>query len=280
MLIKANMAMTWPAWLPRRRIMIMAVAVVGLLSAGGIFLAYQIRSSQPALYTYEVLQQYPHDSRAYCQGLVYADGELLEGTGQYGRSELRRVRLETGEVLQSIALAPEYFGEGIAVYQDRIYQLTWRENVCFVYDKRTLTPTGRTFRYSGEGWGLTTDGKWLIMSDGTSVLRFLDPDTFRVVRRVAVTENGRRVRNLNELEFVKGLIYANVWKEDYLVQIDPHNGRVVGRIDLRGLRPGGLSIDSEEVLNGIAYDQENDRLLVTGKNWPRLYHIRLVPANR
>ncbi len=255
---------------------VVPVAVILLLLASGWW--YQFGTgNQGTQYQFEVVAEYPHDPKAYCQGLVYTDGHLLEGTGQYGRSELRRVELETGRVLQSIVLGREYFGEGIAVWHDRIYQLTWRENVCFVYDRRNLQPTGQTFRYDGEGWGLTCDGQRLIMSDGTSVLRFLDPTTFRVVRRLTVTEDGRRVRNLNELEYIRGLIYANVWKEDYVVQIDPRTGRVVGKVDLRELRRRQAFLNDEEVLNGIAYDAEQNRLFVTGKNWPTLYQIRLLP---
>ncbi len=223
----------------------------------------------------EVVREYPHDTKAYCQGLVFADGMLLEGTGKYGESNLRRVKLETGEVVQETALDRRYFGEGIALLNDKIYQITWRERVAFVYDKNTLQPTGETFHYQGEGWGLTTDGQSLIMSDGTSVLRFLDPKTFEVKRRVTVQDGRRRVAMLNELEYIEGDVYANVWRESYLVRINPRTGAVTGKIDLRGLRPG-VAWTGEEVLNGIAYDPIDKRLFVTGKNWSRLYEIRLV----
>jgi glutamine cyclotransferase len=250
-----------------------------LVAATAGWAAWNFTSATLTHYDYQIVREYPHDPEAYCQGLVYHEGYLIEGTGQYGKSELRRVRLETGEVVQSVVLDEKYFGEGVAVWQDRIYQLTWRERIAFVYNKQTLASTGETFRYAGEGWGLTTDGRYLIMSDGTSVLSFLEPRTFQKVKEIIVRENNKRVRNLNELEYIDGLIYANIWKEDDIVQIDPRTGKVVGRIHLRGLNPKASWYD-DHVLNGIAYDAENNRLFVTGKNWPKLYEIRLIPRNR
>jgi glutamine cyclotransferase len=232
-------------------------------------------TSMTPLYTYTVVNEYPHDPSAYCQGLVFDQGALYEGTGKYGESSLRQVELETGKVVQHTPLDRKFFGEGIAIWKDRIFQLTWRERRALVYDKQTLQPTGEVFRYQGEGWGLTTDGKSLIRSDGTSGLRFLDPETFEVIRRVTVTEGRRRVTNLNELEYIEGEVFANVWKQDYILRISPRNGRVTGRVDLGGLRSGRRSFGSEAVLNGIAYDAETGRLFVTGKNWPTLFEIRL-----
>lgn len=262
--------------LTRLRVAIAVVALVICAVAATFVIRYR-SAADVRQFGYEIVQEYPHDPRAYCQGLVYENGELFEGTGKYGESELRRVKLETGEVLQAIALDRRYFGEGIAILGNYIYQLTWRERVCFVYDKATLKPTGKTLHYSGEGWGLTTDGKFLIMSDGTSVLRFLDPQTFRVVRQIVVRENGRRVLNINELEYIRGHIVANVWKQNYLIEIEPRSGRVTAKVDLSGLRPFSISLGGEDVLNGIAYDAQHDRLFITGKNWPTLYEIRLVP---
>jgi len=231
---------------------------------------------QVAQAKFEIVNEFPHDANAYCQGLVIDGGELYEGTGKYGESTLRRVTLETGEVLTKRTLDRRYFGEGITIWQDKIFQLTWKERTAIVYDKNSLRPTGETLRYQGEGWGLTTDGKSLIMSDGTSVLRFLDPQTFRVTRRLTVQEGRRRVTDLNELEFINGEIFANVWKKDEILRISPRSGAVLGRIDLTTLRERLQNADDAEVLNGIAYDKENNRLFVTGKNWPTMFEIKIV----
>jgi glutamine cyclotransferase len=230
---------------------------------------------QPATvrWSVEIVRSYPHDTRAYTQGLAYEDGVLFEGTGQYGESTLRRVELESGRVLQAVRLPNNMFGEGITVRGGEVFQLTWRNQIGIVYDKSTFREL-RRFRYAGEGWGLTHDGTHLIMSDGSSTLRFLDPKTFRVVRQLIVRSGGRRVANLNELEYVGGEILANIWYKDYLARISPASGEVLGWIDLQTLVPAGL--DREQCANGIAYDAENDRLFVTGKNWPQLYEIRLV----
>ncbi len=221
----------------------------------------------------ELVHAYPHDTGAYTQGLAFDGGQLLEGTGKYGESTLRRVDLESGRVLHSAPLARDLFGEGIAVWGGEVVQLTWRNQLGIVYDKSTLQEL-RRFRYTGEGWGLTHDGTHLIMSDGSSTLRFLDPQTFRVVRRLLVRSGGRRVANLNELEYVQGEILANIWYKNYLARISPSSGEVLGWIDLQPLVPPRLDRDS--VANGIAYDAEHDRLFVTGKNWPQLFEIRLV----
>jgi glutamine cyclotransferase len=221
----------------------------------------------------EIVRSYPHDVRAYTQGLAFEEGVLFEGTGQYGQSTLRRVELESGRVLQSVSLPNNMFGEGITVRGGEVIQLTWRNQVGIVYDKATFREL-RRFRYSGEGWGLTHDGTHLILSDGSSTLRFLDPKTFRVVRQLMVRSGGRRVANLNELEYVRGEILANIWYKDYIARISPANGEVLGWIDLQTLVPPGM--DREECANGIAYDAKHDRLFVTGKNWPQLFEIRLV----
>jgi glutaminyl-peptide cyclotransferase len=252
----------------------MLVAAIAVGVVGCAVWTWNLWAAATPVYTYTVVREYPHDVGAYCQGLVYDQGVLYEGTGRYGESTLRRVRLESGEILEQTELDRRYFGEGIAIWQDKIYQLTWRERTAMEYDKQSLQPTGKVFRYTGEGWGLTTDGQSLIMSDGTSVLRFLDPQTFEVQRRITVHEGRRRITNLNELEWVRGQIFANVWQQDYLVVISPRTGEVTAKIDLRGLAPPRRVLD-DTVLNGIAYDEENDRLFVTGKNWPTLYEIQL-----
>jgi glutamine cyclotransferase len=221
----------------------------------------------------EVVQTYPHDAGAYTQGLAFDRGELFEGTGKYGESTLRRVDVSSGRVLRSVPLGRDFFGEGITVWGGEVIQLTWRNQLGIVYDKASLQEL-RRFRYTGEGWGLTNDGTNLIISDGSSTLRFLDPKTFRAVRQLMVRSGGRRVANLNELEYVQGEILANIWYKDYIARISPASGEVLGWIDLQTLVPRGL--DREAVANGIAYDAENDRLFVTGKNWPQLFEIRLV----
>ena len=226
-------------------------------------------------YGFEVVAQYPHDDKAYCQGLVYRDGVLYEGTGRYGQSTLRKVDLVSGKVLQRVALDRQLFGEGTTVYGDRIIQLTWKSGIGIVYDKVSFAQLMQ-FRISGEGWGITHDGRQLIMSDGSPTLRFLDPDTFQVQRRLTVQSGRRRVTHLNELEYVEGEIWANVWGEDYIARISPETGFVLGWVDLSGLKPSSLRHDREAVLNGIAYDSKDKRIFVTGKNWPRLYEIRLV----
>jgi len=223
---------------------------------------------------YTVVRTYPHDRDAFTQGLQYLDGFLYEGTGLNGRSSIRKVKLETGEVVQRRNLATDYFGEGITVWQSELFQLTWRSGVAFVYDRSTFA-LRRTFTYPGEGWGLTRDGDGLVMSDGSDRLRFLEPATFAERRRVSVTAAGVPVGNLNELEYVRGEIFANVWRTDYLARIDPKTGRVSGWIDLGGLLSPSEAA-SADVLNGIAYDEARDRLFVTGKLWPTLFEIRLL----
>ena len=229
-----------------------------------------------AEYSYQVINAWPHDPQAFTQGLVYLDGQLLESTGLNGRSSLRRVELETGRVIKKVNLPAQYFGEGLAVLRDRIYQLTWQHQKGFVYDLTTLSPL-REFTYTGEGWGLTTDGTSLILSDGTATLRFLDPETARVTRTLDVTLAGRPLPQLNELEFIDGEIVANIWQTSTIARIDPTTGRVVGMIDLAGILPASERRSDTDVLNGIAYDPATKRLFVTGKNWPRLFEIKLQP---
>jgi glutaminyl-peptide cyclotransferase len=222
---------------------------------------------------YEVVKTYPHDGDAFTQGLQYLDGFLYEGTGLNGRSSIRKVRLDTGEVVQKRDLDKAHFGEGIVIWKRDLIQLTWTSNVAFVYDKDTFAPR-RTYSYMGEGWGLTHDGTNLIMSDGTDELRILDGETFRELRRIMVTAAGQPLRHLNELEYVNGEILANVWTTDVVARVAPATGRVLGYIDLRGLLTP-FERQSVDVLNGIAYDAQNKRLFVTGKLWPKVFEIRV-----
>ncbi len=225
-----------------------------------------------------VIAQYPHDPEAFSQGLVIADGKLYEGTGQYGQSSLRQVELKTGRIERSVPLDRAYFGEGIAVVGDRIYQLTWKERLGIVYDRATFAPVN-SFRYTGEGWGLTTDGTHLILSDGSANLRFLSLETFEVVRRVSVHSGFKPIDKLNELEYVDGEIYANIWYSDRIARISPKTGEVLGWLDLSALYPARKR-PKEHVLNGIAYDADARKLYVTGKNWPQLFEIEAVGAKR
>jgi len=227
-------------------------------------------------YGYEVVRSYPHDPNAFTQGLLYKAGVLYESTGLEGRSSIRKVKLETGEVLQRTELPPELFGEGLVDWGDKLMVLTWKTQLGFVLDLQTFTPI-RRFSYPGEGWGMTRNNRELIMSDGTAELRFLDPQSLSETRRLKVTANGRPVTQLNELEWVDGEIYANIWQTDRIARIDPKTGHVVGWIDLSGLLPRRERIEGHtDVLNGIAYDSISRRLFVTGKLWPKLFEIKLV----
>ena len=223
---------------------------------------------------YRVVHSYPHDAQAFTQGLVFAEGHLYESTGQVGHSSLRMVDLETGRVLQELPVPEPYFAEGLTTWGSALVQLTWQSHVAFVYDRFSFRHLSMG-KYVGEGWGLTTDGKALILSDGTAQLRFLNPVTFHELRRITVKDHGRPVTKLNELEMVKGEIYANVWYSDRIARIAPVTGKVLGWIDLRGLLPSSERRDPEAVLNGIAYDAAHDRLFVTGKLWPRLFEIKI-----
>jgi glutaminyl-peptide cyclotransferase len=231
--------------------------------------------SKAPLYTYEVVHTYPHDRDAYTQGLEYVGGILYESTGLNGRSSIRKVKLETGEVTQRREISNQYFGEGITLWKGDLVELTWVSETGFVYDSQTFEPK-KTFTYMGEGWGLTHDSSGIVMSDGTAALRFLDPVTLAERKRVKVTDGGSEVRLLNELEFVKGEILANVYTTDFIARIAPATGKVVGWIDMRGLLTPRERATTD-VLNGIAYDAEHDRLFVTGKLWPKLFEIKLVP---
>ncbi len=225
---------------------------------------------------YRIVHIYPHDPQAYTQGLLYEDGHLYESTGLNGRSSLRMVDLETGRVLQRAAVPEKYFAEGLASWGGTLIQLTWQSHIAFVYDRFSFRLL-RTFPYEGEGWGLAQDGRNLIMSDGTAELRFFDPATFREVRHINVKDHGQPVTELNELEFIHGQIYANVWHTDRIARISPSTGQVLGWINLAGLLPENQRTDPEAVLNGIAYDAAHNRLFVTGKLWPKLFEIKVVP---
>ena len=233
-------------------------------------------SETPLVYTYQVVKTYPHEPNAFTQGLVFENGFLYEGTGLYGSSTLRKVELETGSILEMNKLPAQFFGEGITIHKDRIIQLSYRSNVGFVYNKDSFELL-QTFNYPTEGWGITHDGKRLIMSDGTSTLYFLNPETLKQTGCIKVHDNGVPVTRLNELEYVRGQIFANVWPTERIAIIAPQTGQVVGWIFMNGL----LSLQDlgqpDNVLNGIAYDATNDRLFVTGKSWPKLFEIKLVP---
>jgi glutaminyl-peptide cyclotransferase len=230
------------------------------------------RADSPAVVQrHRVVRTFPHDAGAFTQGLIFQDGVLYEGTGLEGRSGIRKVRLENGEVLQVRKLEAGYFGEGITAWQNTLVELTWRSEVGFVYDRASFQPL-RRFSYTGEGWGLTHDRAHLIMSDGSAYLRFLDPRTFKQTRRVLVHDAGRPVEHLNELEYVRGEVFANVWQTDRIARISPSTGRVAAWIDLQGLLDPRDAAGTD-VLNGIAYDAAHDRLFVTGKLWPKLFEI-------
>jgi glutamine cyclotransferase len=257
---------------------VLAVILVLFLSISAVawhFTQVNTTSDSPVSYKYHVDATYPHDTTAFTQGLDYDNGFLYESTGGFGASSLRRVNLETGEVLQQIWLMDNYFGEGLAVVDGSLVQLTWTNGVGFVYDKETLALRSN-FSYPTEGWGLTYAGNKLIMSDGSSNLYFLDLDTFQRVSQVTVRNGNTTVTDLNELEYINGDIYANIWHQQKIAIINPQTGQVKGWIDLAGIyEPQSF----EDVLNGIAYDEANNRLFVTGKNWPSLYQITIIPKN-
>lgn len=234
------------------------------------------RASAPPVHTYKIVNVFPHDPRAFTQGLVYLDGVLYESTGLKGQSSLRRVELETGTVLDEARLLPMFFGEGIAVLGDRIYQLTWTAGVGFVYDRESFRLL-REFRYAGEGWGMTHDGEHLIVSDGSPELAFWDPETLRETRRLTVRDGGKPVENLNELEYIDGEIYANIWHKERIARISPETGEVLSWVDLSGILDAADRTGREDVMNGIAWDEKGRRLFVTGKLWPKLFEIEIVP---
>ena len=230
---------------------------------------------------YQIIKAYPHDNTAYTEGLEYHNGFIYESAGQYGKSDIRKTDLETGKVLQQQKMDKQYFGEGITIFGNKIYQLTYRERTGFIYDLATLKPV-KTFSFNtNEGWGMTTDGKYLIYGDGGTMLYFLDPETQKEVKRITVTDQYGPVENVNELEYIKGYLYANQWQTDFILKIDPNTGKVVGKADLSDLRrktgiPDPTNDETApEVLNGIAYDSSSNRIFITGKNWPKLFEIKL-----
>lgn len=233
---------------------------------------------RPPEYTFKIVRDYPHDPAAFTQGLVYRDGFLYEGTGLNGRSSLRKVRLETGEVVQHMELPGEFFGEGIAIVKNKVIQLTWQSHIGFVYNLSDFKLL-RRFSYPGEGWGLTSRGNELFMSDGTAEIRVLDATTLKEKRRFRVRDGATSIAQLNELEFVEGEIFANIWQTDRIARISPQSGKVVGWIDLTGLLSPVYRRRSDAVLNGIAYDSTHKRLFVTGKLWPKIFEIQLVPKS-
>lgn len=243
-------------------------------------------SGKIPVYTYEIVNTYKHDPKAFTEGLFFHDGFLYESTGQPGASSLRKVELESGKTVQKFDLPQESFGEGIAMFGDKVYQLTWQEGVCRLFDAADFKLL-KEFNYAGEGWGMTTDEKNLIMSDGTHVIRYVNPETFQTVRTIATfNEDGKPLINLNELELIKGELWANIWhsedpgilgKPNYIARIDPNTGKLLGWIDLQGISPEDVDRGPENTLNGIAYDAANDRIFVTGKNWKKLFEIKVKP---
>lgn len=253
------------------------LAGVGLVLSGGAAGQDRPAAAPPPVQGYEIVATYPHDPEAFTQGLLVYQGDLIETTGRYP-STLRRVRLADGVVLQKRELDLVYFGEGVTEIDGKLFSLTWQNGTGFIWDADDLSPLGQ-FAYPGEGWGLTDDGRRLILSDGTPVIRFLDPVTFAETGRITVTYGGRPVTRLNELEWIDGQIVANLWRQDLLVRIDPVSGQVVGVIDLTDILPQAERVDAtDDVLNGIAWDEAGRRLFVTGKNWPKLFEIRLTAA--
>lgn len=264
------MAMAEASPLRRRPWRLALLAVVALLSAC---------ASGIPVYGYKVVHRYPHDTNAFTEGLIYLHGTLYESTGGQGSSSVRQVDLATGKVLRQVWLPPTIFGEGIVDWHGRLVQLTWHQHEGIVWDLATLKPVER-FAYPGQGWALTRNGTHLYMSDGSSDLRILDPVSFKQVGTLHVTADGRPVTKLNELEWVKGEIWANIWQTSRIARIDPATGHVVGWIDLSGIYDVQATPDpQDDVLNGIAYDAAHDRLFVTGKCWPTLFQIRLVPPS-
>lgn len=273
-----------------------SVVVLALVAcAGVVFLILSLRRDEPAQESdaaannntrgtsvptasqasYEVVNSYPHDPASFTQGLLWHDGSLYEGTGLKGQSKLRRLEFPSGKVLKEISMPSEFFGEGVALVDGRLIQLTWQSHVGFVYDLDTFRKL-QEFAYDTEGWGLTFDGKNLILSDGSSSLFYLDPQTFKPIKKLAVTMNGKPLTELNELEFIEGEIWANVWQTDLIVRIDPSSGRVTSFLNLKGILAPSDRTGREDVLNGIAYDAEKKRIFVTGKLWPRIFEIRVT----
>ena len=233
-----------------------------------------VASNKVPEYKVEVVNTYPHDSKAFTQGLIYHDGFLYESTGLRGESSLRKIKIETGEVLKKRDLNAKFFGEGLAIWKEKLIQLTWHAGIAFICNIDDLNAT-KAFAYSGEGWGLTTNADGFILSDGSADLSFRDPETFQEVKRITVKDGDKSVKNLNELEFIKGEIYANIWMKNKIARINPNSGFIIGWIDLEKLVPPEHKGSEDAVLNGIAYDHKNDRLFVTGKLWSKLYEIKI-----
>lgn len=252
------------------------IAIATLAACGGTApKSATTQQVEPQFYTYKVVAEHPHSRTSYTQGLQFIDGEMWEGTGENGRSRLMRTDLATGKIVESVSLPKEEFGEGITILGDKIYQLTWLNGKIHIYDRKTLKMTA-THNYKGEGWGLTSDGVKLYMSDGTSNIRVLDPESLKVERYIGVTVRGESVLYLNELEWIDGKIWANVYTTDQIVIIDPKSGVVEGIIELAGILPENERDSKTDVLNGIAYDAATKRIFVTGKNWSKLYEIELI----
>jgi glutamine cyclotransferase len=224
---------------------------------------------------YKVVATYPHSTESYTEGFFYLDGLFYEGTGLKGHSQVMAIQPETGKPLQQLDLPSQYFGEGIVTWGANLYEWTWQSHICFVYDRFSLRPV-KQFTYTGEGWGMTRDAKEIVTSDGTATLRFRDPNTFKETRHIVVRDGSATIDRLNELEYVKGEIFANVWHTDRIARISPQNGHVIGWIDLSGLLPDSEKVNDEAVLNGIAYDAQHDRLFVTGKQWPKIFEIKII----
>jgi len=269
----------------RTKSILIALVILSLVGLA-VMVVRLMRSEEPSgsipemlstYMTYEVVNAYPHDPAAFTQGLIFHEGFLYESTGLYSESSLRKVVLETGEVLRQVDLSPDYFGEGLTLWEETLLQLTWQERMGFVYALEDFTQIGQ-FTYPTEGWGLTHDGERFILSDGSSRLHFIEPGTFQIIGGVEVTFQGEPIKHLNELEFIRGEVFANILATDDIVRIDPVTGEVVGWIDLGGILPEALRTYTTDVLNGIAFDPDGNRLFVTGKKWPQLYEIRLVDA--
>jgi glutamine cyclotransferase len=246
--------------------------LAGLAMAGVLFAS---AAAAPVM-GYKIVARYPHSTQSYTEGFLYLDGLFYEGTGIEGQSALLAIEPKTGKPLQKREMAPEYFGEGIVDWGPNIYQWTWKSEICFVYDRFSLRPV-KQFRYTGEGWGMTRTAKELITSDGSATLRFRDPETFQETHHIVVKDGAKVIDNLNELEFIKGEIYANVWHENMIARINPRDGHVISWIDLTGLLPDDQMANAESVLNGIAYDARGNRLFVTGKQWPTVFEIKVLP---
>ena len=254
------------------------VIIALLCQSYSLFLYAEELSASPPVYSYTIINTYPHDSDAFTQGLAIENEVLFEGTGLYGKSALRKVDLRSGQSLEIRVLPAQFFGEGLTVFRDKIIQLTWKSKIALIYDKKSFKLL-KKFNYPFDGWGITHNGNQLITSDGTDILRIFDPETLQELNHIRVFDNNGPVTHLNELEYVQGEIYANVWFTDRIARISPETGRVVGWIDLEGImddRIGKRSADA--VLNGIAYDEKNQRLFVTGKLWPKLFEIKLIPG--